>query len=125
MTEAAPRWAIGLAGLLLTASAACSSDGGDETVFESVTSVPSACPADAPAGADCFTVVAPVVGEGRGQGRCVVYASGPDDNLGVAARLDGIELEPGDTVRWEVAVTRPADPAFRQWNPVCDPMMEG
>lgn len=93
-------------------------------VFESVTTEAAPCPDDT-RGADCFVVVAPVVGQGRGTGRCVVYASSDDRNLFVAAERADIELEPGDTVRWDVALSRPSDPAFREWNAVCLPTIEG
>lgn len=109
---------------LLMGMAACSSGGGDAVVFESVTTEAAPCPDDT-RGADCFVVVAPVVGQGRGTGRCVVYASSDDRNLFVAAERADIELEPGDTVRWEVALSRPSDPAFREWNAVCLPTIEG
>lgn len=125
MDDVVRRGSAVLSLLLVAVSAGCSSVSGEDVVFESVTSEPRPCPGGAPAEADCFTVVAPVVGVGEGRGRCVVYAAGDSGNLFVAASMDGIEMKPGDTVRWDVTLSRPDDPGFQTWNPVCQPTMEG
>lgn len=105
-------------------SAACSG-GTSSVVFESVDAQTVKCPQPARVGVDCVLVTAPVVGEGNGHGRCVVYATSGGQNVLTAADSGELEIAAGKSMEWEVEVQRPVDREFTGWNPVCSPMIEG
>lgn len=113
--------------VLLCVLAACSSGGGGSgPLFESVDMAERECAAaSAAAGKQCLRVTAVVVGQGIGEGRCVLYASGKDENLFVAADSGLVEIRAGDDFTWDVEVEVPSDEDFDGWNPQCSPMMEG
>lgn len=93
--------------------------------FETVDYEVVGCPLGTPEGSDCLTVTAPVVGDGTGTGRCVVYARSLDENLALVAESGDLEIEAGEVTTWNVIVPRPEDQNFHGWNPVCTPMIEG
>jgi hypothetical protein len=61
-------------------------------------------------------VTAVVVGDGGGQGRCLLYASGRDRNLLIAADSGVLALRPGLDLVWDVTVETPAAQEFDGWN---------
>ena len=125
MSDAVARLILG--STLMCALVACTSGGGGSgPVFESVGMSERECDAaPAEAGKQCLRVTAVAVGQGTGEGRCLLYASGKDENLFVAADSGIVEIRAGVDFEWDVVVEVPSAEEFDGWNPQCSPMMEG
>lgn len=124
MSGVLPRLTLGA--ILFSALVACSGGARSSPVFESVDLTERECSsARAEAGEQCLRVTAGVVGEGTGEGRCLLYASGKDENLFVAADSGLVEIREGDDFEWDVQVEVPSAKEFDGWNPQCTPMLEG
>ena len=98
--------------VLLGALVGCSSGAASGTVIESVSVAERSCDDASEHGEQCLRVRAVVVGDGSGQGRCLLYASGRDRNLFIAADSGTLALRPGLDLVWDITVEIPAAQEF-------------
>lgn len=81
------------------------------------------CP-DTKAGQVCFDVLATVAGPAESEvGECEIYALANDfeTKLGSPVIITGIEMRPGEPVRFEASVDEVDSGAFLRWQVECSP----
>lgn len=71
----------------------------------------------------CVVVSGEVDGTATGEGACRIYGPGDPERLEPLAESGPLELVPGETTEWVVAL--PGATEVRMLNPVCAPMIEG